>query len=176
MHFRPLSIPGAALIEIDRRADSRGFFARTFCEHEFADAGLPTRFVQSSVSHNVQRGTLRGMHYQAAPYGEGKLVRCTRGKIYDVALDLRRDSPAFGQWEAVELTANNHRALYIPTGCAHGFQTLENDVEVLYLMTEFYMPTGARGVRWNDPAFRIAWPITDPILSDQDTRYPDFQT
>ncbi len=174
MRFEKTSISGVVLVEIEAHRDVRGLFARTFCEREFATAGLPTRFVQSSMSRNTRRGTLRGMHYQMPPSEEAKLVRCTRGTIYDVALDLRRSSTTFRQWVGVELSGDSCAALFIPRGCAHGFQTLEDDVEVLYLITEFHAPDLARGVRWNDPAFGIAWPMDEPILSDRDANYPDF--
>jgi dTDP-4-dehydrorhamnose 3,5-epimerase len=174
MRFEQTSIPGAVLVEIEPHRDIRGFLARTFCEHEFAAAGLPTRFVQSSVSRNPRRGTLRGMHFQALPSHEAKLVRCTRGSIYDVALDLRPSSISFRRWVGVELSGESGAALFIPQGCAHGFQTLEDDVEVLYSMTDFHAPDLAHGVRWNDPAFGIVWPIDQPILSDRDAAYQDF--
>lgn len=175
MRFTPSELPDTVIVDVEAHVDGRGLFARTFCEREFAAAGLPSRFVQSSVSVNTRRGTLRGLHYQAPPMAEGKLVRCTRGAIYDVVVDLRPSSASFLRWMAVELTAENRRALYIPPGCAHGFQTLVNDSDVLYLMTEFYAPETARGVRWNDSAFGVEWPIADPTLSDRDASYPDFQ-
>ena len=175
MRFTPAGLPDTVIVDIEERVDARGLFARTFCEEEFASAGLPTRFVQSSVSFNAHRGTLRGLHYQVPPKAEGKLVRCTRGAVYDVVLDLRSSSPAYLRSISVELTAENRRALYIPPGCAHGFQTLLDDSEVLYLMTEFYAPETARGVRWNDPLFGIAWPIGNPTMSERDATYPDFQ-
>lgn len=172
MQFRPLSIPGAMVVEVERREDSRGFFARSFCWDEFAAQGLAPDFVQCNLSWNARRGTLRGMHYQRAPSREGKLVRCTAGAIWDVVLDLRPDSPTYLRWEAAELTASNRRALYIPPGLAHGFQTLADDTEVFYQMTDMYAPELADGVRWNDPAFGIDWPVADPILSERDAAYP----
>lgn len=172
MQFRPLSIPGAMVVEVERREDSRGFFARSFCREEFAAQGLDADFVQCNLSWNARRGTLRGMHYQRAPSREGKLVRCTAGAIWDVVLDLRPDSPTYLRWEAAELTASNRRALYIPPGLAHGFQTLADDTEVFYQMTDMYAPDLADGVRWNDPAFGIDWPVADPILSERDAAYP----
>ena len=175
MRFTPSELPDAVIIDIEGHVDQRGLFARTFCEEEFAAAGLPTRFVQSSVSFNTRRGTLRGLHYQAGPRPEGKVVRCTRGAIQDVVVDLRPTSATFLRWVGVELTAENRRALYIPPGCAHGFQTLTDDSEVLYLMTEFYAPEMARGVRWNDPVFGIDWPIANPTMSERDATFPDFQ-
>lgn len=175
MRFTPSALPDVVIVDVEGHVDTRGVFARTFCEEEFAAAGLPTRFVQSSVSFNTRRGTLRGLHFQAPPRPEGKVVRCTRGAIHDVAVDLRPSSATFLRWIGVELTADNRRALYIPPGCAHGFQTLTDDSEVLYLMTEFYAPEMARGVRWDDPMFGVKWPIADPTLSERDASYPDFQ-
>ena len=137
--------------------------------------GLDPRLVQCNISFNRKRGTLRGMHYQAAPHGEAKLIRCTRGAIYDVIVDLHRDSPAFKKWVAAELTAENRSMLFVPEGLAHGFQTLEDDTEVFYQMSEFYHPESARGVRWDDPAFGIRWPLAQPIMSDKDRGYEDFQ-
>src|SRR5215203_6758138 len=157
MRFTPSQLPDTVIVDVEARVDGRGLFARTFCEDEFAAAGLPTRFVQSSVSFNTRRGTVRGLHYQAHPKGEGKLVRCTRGAIHDVVVDLRSSSATFLKSIGVELTAENRRALYVPPGCAHGFQTLTDDAEVLYLMTEFYVPELGRGVRWNDPTFGVEW-------------------
>jgi dTDP-4-dehydrorhamnose 3,5-epimerase len=175
MRFTPSELADIVIVDVEPHVDGRGLFARTFCEAEFAAAGLPTRFVQSSVSFNTRRGTLRGLHYQAPPKPEAKLVRCTRGTIHDVVVDLRPSSATFLRWISVELTAENRRALYIPGGCAHGFQTLTDDAEVLYLMTEFYAPELARGVRWNDPVFGVEWPIADPRLSERDATYPDFR-
>jgi dTDP-4-dehydrorhamnose 3,5-epimerase len=174
MRFEPTPLAGAVVVELERRADARGFFARTFCRDEFVAAGLPAEFVQASVSYNTRRGTLRGMHFQAAPREEPKLVRCTQGAIHDVIIDLRRDSPTHRKWFAVELSAENHRALYVPPGFAHGFQTLVDDCEILYQMAERYATELARGVRWNDPAFAIAWPIADPFMSERDATYPDY--
>jgi dTDP-4-dehydrorhamnose 3,5-epimerase len=168
-------VAGAYLIDIEPLADERGFFARTFCAQEFAAHGLTPCFAQWSISHNAKAGTLRGMHYQAQPYAEAKLVRCTSGAIYDVVLDLRRATPGFGRWHAVELSAQNRRALYVPEGCAHGFQTLLDDSEVSYSISVPYSPTAARGVRWNDTAFGIVWPSTsERIVSVRDATYEDF--
>jgi dTDP-4-dehydrorhamnose 3,5-epimerase len=175
MTFEETAISGVWLIELERREDSRGFFARTFCEREFAGHGLLTYFPQSNLSANRQRGTLRGMHFQNEPKPEVKLVRCIRGAIYDVVLDLRRDSLTYCKWLRFELTPENGRALYIPAGIAHGFQTLEDNTDLYYHMGEFYEPALAGGVRWNDPAFRIDWPIGSPILSDKDAAYPDYR-
>ncbi len=172
MIFHPLTIEGAWRVEPQPVADERGFFARTWCQQEFAERGLETRLVQCSVSVSPRRGTLRGMHYQAPPHGEVKLVRCTRGAVYDVVVDLRADSPTLGRWQAVELTADNRWALYIPPGVAHGFLTLVDDCEVYYQMSEFYHAAAARGVRWNDPAFAIEWPAAVTTISDRDAQYP----
>ncbi len=174
MRFEPLALAGAYLIEVEARADDRGLFARTYCEQEFAAQGLVTGFVQCNTSYNKRRGTLRGMHYQADPSPEVKLVRCTSGAIHDVLVDLRPDSPTFLGWCGADLTAQDRRALYVPIGFAHGFQTLEDDTEVFYQMSGFYAPDLARGVRWNDPVFGIEWPIAAPHLSRRDTEYPDF--
>lgn len=174
MIFEQTRLAGVILVKPELREDERGFFARTFCESEFAREGLVNRFVQSSISYNKRRGTLRGMHWQLAPRCETKLVRCTAGAIYDVALDIRTDSPTFGRWEAFELSASNRAALYIPPGFAHGFQTLTDGAEVFYQISEPYEPSLAAGVRWNDPRFAICWPLADPILSERDRAFPDF--
>jgi len=174
VRFVPTALGDACVVELDRLEDERGFFARTFCREEFAAHGLQADFVQCNVSFNAKRATLRGMHYQAPPYGEAKLVRCTHGAIFDVIVDIRPDSPTRGQWFGVELSADNHRMLYVPEGCAHGFQTLEDGSEVFYQMSQQFRPGAARGVRWNDPAFGIAWPLTDPVVSARDAAYPDF--
>ncbi len=171
MIFTETSLKGAFIIDIDPREDERGFFARSWCEEEFQAHGLNTRIVQCNISFNRKRGALRGMHYQAAPFEEAKLVRCTMGAIYDVVIDLRSDSTTFKQWFAVELTAENRRALYIPEGFAHGFQTLTDNTEVFYQMTEFYHPECARGVRWDDPAFEVEWPIAEVVMSERDFSY-----
>ncbi len=168
------SIPGAYLVDIEPHQDDRGFFARTWCTQDFEKNGLDARLVQCNVSFNQQRGTLRGMHFQAEPFPEAKLVRCTQGAIFDVVLDLRPDSSSYLKWVGVELTASNRRALFVPAGCAHGFQSLSDNTEVFYQMTEFFHPDLANGVRWNDPAFGIKWPIAVPILSSRDAAYPDF--
>lgn len=174
MIFTELEIPGVRLVELQRFEDERGFFARTWCRREFAEEGLDPTLVQCSLSFNRTRGTLRGMHLQLPPFQEAKLVRCTRGALLDVALDLRPDSPTFTRHVSVELTADNRRALYIPKGFAHGFQTLEDETEVFYQMSEFYAPNHAWGVRWDDPAFGIEWPVPSPVLKDRDAAYPDF--
>jgi dTDP-4-dehydrorhamnose 3,5-epimerase len=174
MIFTQTPLVGAYVIDPEQIADERGFFARTYCEREFAQHGLITRFVQASDSFNIRKGTLRGMHYQLAPKSETKLVRCIRGEIHDVILDLRSTSPTFGRSFGVDLTAANRRMLYIPKGFAHGFITLADSTEVAYLIDEFYAPELGRGVRWNDPKFAIPWPIEPQILSEKDRDYPDF--
>ncbi len=172
MIFTALSLPGAYAIEPEPAADERGFFARLWCAKEFAAKGLRTDFVQSSISFNHRRGTLRGLHYQAPPHAETKLVRCIRGAAYDVIVDLRPDSPTYLSWCACELTAENGRAVYIPAGLGHGFQTLADDTELHYSISNFFEPGAARGLRWDDPALRIPWPIKETILSEKDKRWP----
>jgi dTDP-4-dehydrorhamnose 3,5-epimerase len=167
-------LAGAFVIELERRMDQRGFFARTFCQQEFEAHGLKTQVAQCNVSFNKRKGTLRGMHYQAAPFAEAKLVRCTSGSIYDVIIDLRRASATFKQYFAVELSAENGRMLYIPADFAHGFQTLQDDTEVFYQMAQRYSAEHARGVRWNDPAFGIEWPEGERIIIERDQNYPNF--
>jgi dTDP-4-dehydrorhamnose 3,5-epimerase len=174
--FQATAIPGAFVIELERHCDERGFFARTWCPREFEAHGLNPRLAQCSVSFNARKGTLRGLHYQAAPHEEAKLVHCTRGAIFDVAVDLRAGSAAFCKWVAVELSANNHRMFYIPEGCAHGFQTLEDDSEVFYQITSFYHPESSRGVPWNDPSFGIAWRYPPTVLSVNDSNFRPFQS
>lgn len=174
MIFKPTDLPGAFVIEPQRHSDLRGHFARTYCEKEFADHGLESRVSQCSVSFNRRKGTLRGMHYQAAPFEEVKVVRCNRGSIYDVIIDLRPDSVAYQKWFAVQLDEENGKMLYIPRGFAHGFQTLADNTEVFYQMSQVFSPEHARGVRWNDPAFSIAWPEDERIILDRDRNYPDF--
>jgi dTDP-4-dehydrorhamnose 3,5-epimerase len=174
MIFKETEIAGVLTVSLDVFQDGRGFFARTWCGQEFAEHGLNPKLVQCSVSFNKRKGTLRGVHYQAEPHWEAKLVRCTSGSIYDVALDLRPESATYLRWTGAELSAENHRALYIPEGCAHGFLSLEDNTEVFYQMSESYYPESARGVRWNDPAFGIRWPGTVEVLSDRDRGYPDF--
>ncbi|MBO0350581.1 dTDP-4-dehydrorhamnose 3,5-epimerase [Phormidium pseudopriestleyi FRX01] len=175
MIFRETKLEGAWIIEPERLTDERGFFARTWCQREFEERGLHSGLVQCNTSFNSLSGTLRGMHYQIHPHGETKLVRCTQGAIYDVIIDMRPTSPTFTQWIGVELTAENHRMLYIPAGFAHGFQTLVDQTEVFYQMSEFYHPESARGVRWNDPTFSIKWPNTDNlIISSKDNDYANL--
>ena len=163
------------MIEVKRLEDERGFFGRSFCRLEFEERGLNPFVAQCNISFNRDAGTLRGMHYQAAPHAEEKLVRCTRGALYDVIIDLRPESPTFKRWVSLELTGDNCRMLYIPKGFAHGFQTLVDETEIFYQMSAFYHPDSGRGVRWNDPAFGIQWPETDRvILSDRDRLWPDY--
>ena len=172
MRFIETKLKGAFIIESEFLEDDRGFFARTWCRREFEAHGLNPRLLQCNISFNRRRGTLRGMHYQIEPHAEAKVVRCTMGGIYDVILDLRPDSATFKQWLAVELTAKNRRLLFIPVGLAHGFQTLVDQTEVFYQMFEFYHPECARGVRYDDPAFAIGWPLPVRIVSDKDMVYP----
>jgi dTDP-4-dehydrorhamnose 3,5-epimerase len=172
--FRPTAIAGAWIVEPERHLDARGFFARTWSAEEFRVHGLNAELAQTSISHNRRRGTLRGLHYQAAPHEEAKLVRCTRGAIFDVMLDLRPTSSTFMRHLAVRLDAENRLALYVPEGCAHGFQTLADDTEVFYQMSAPHVPEAARGVRWNDPAFDIRWPPAERVMTDRDRAYPDF--
>jgi dTDP-4-dehydrorhamnose 3,5-epimerase len=175
MHFEALPLDQAFLVRVERYTDPRGFFARVFCVHEFTDAGLPSALVQASISFNARRGTVRGMHLQWPPSREAKLVRCVRGALLDVLLDLRPNSPSYLRHVSVELDDENRTAVFIPHGVAHGFQTLVDATEVLYQMTDFYAPALATGVRWNDPSFGISWPITNGIvISERDADYPDF--
>jgi dTDP-4-dehydrorhamnose 3,5-epimerase len=176
MIFTETPLQGAWIIDPEPAADERGLFARVWCAREFAAQGLETGIAQVSVSFNPHQGTLRGLHYQAEPHGEVKLVRCSGGAIFDVIVDLREDSSTFASHYSVVLTAANRRLLYVPRGCAHGFQTLEPNTEVTYQISEFYMPGHGRGVRWDDPAFGIAWPAAEwRIMTDRDRTYPDFR-
>lgn len=174
MRFLETEIPGAFSIEVEERTDDRGFFARTFCQHEFAARGLTTAVAQCNIAFNHTTGTVRGMHYQAVPAAEAKLIRCVRGAIWAVVLDVRPDSPAFCRWAAVELTAENHRALYLPELCAAGYQTLADNSEVFYQMSAFYAPACERGVRHDDPAFGIRWPLPVSAISAKDAGWPAF--
>jgi dTDP-4-dehydrorhamnose 3,5-epimerase len=169
-----MKIAGACAIEPERHTDDRGSFARAWCQREFEAHGLDARFVQASLSVNLRRGTLRGMHYSVAPHAEAKLVRCVKGAIYDVLLDLREGSATYLLWLAEPLTRDNGVALFVPAGVAHGFETLEDESDVLYQMSEFYDPTCARGVRWDDPVFGIRWPLDKPVLSVRDRNYEAF--
>ena len=175
MLFKETKLKGAFVVELEPFEDERGFFTRSFCRKEFEKQGLNSNIVQCNISYNKKKGTLRGMHYQVAPYEEAKLVSCTNGSIYDVIIDLRPNSPTYCKWIAVELSANNHKMFYIPEGFAHGFQTLKDNTTVFYQMTEFYHPKSAKGIRWNDSAFQIKWPISDLIISEKDRDYPDFK-
>ena len=175
MRFGECPLSGAWVIDLDRHDDDRGFFARTFDRDAFAARGLDPAVVQCNTSYNTTAGTLRGLHFQAAPHGEPKLVRCTRGAVYDVIVDLRPDSATHLRWHGVELSAENGRALYVPVGFAHGFQTLQDASEVLYMMGHEYVPAAASGVRWDDPAFGIRWPpAARRIISERDRSYPDY--
>jgi dTDP-4-dehydrorhamnose 3,5-epimerase len=174
MVFTEMSLPGVRVVIPELQEDLRGFFGRTWCEREFAAAGLHERWVQTNISFSKKKGTLRGLHYQRAPHQEAKLVRCTMGAIYDVVVDLRPDSPTFKKHLTMELSARNRKMIYVPQGCAQGFQSLQDDTEVLYYMSEFYAPDHAAGVRWNDAAFGIVWPDDNPILSERDRTMPDF--
>lgn len=175
MIFQETKIKGAFFIQIEPLEDERGFFARSWCQEQFKSHGLKTRLVQCNISFSHKKGTLRGLHYQTVPHEEAKLVRCTKGAIYDVIIDLRPQSLTYKQWLAVELSTDNRKMLYIPEGIAHGFQTLTDNAEVFYQMSEFYHPECAAGVRWDDPAFSIRWPETDErIISAQDQHYPGY--
>jgi len=174
VEFHDTELQGACIIELEKLGDERGFFARTWCRKEFENQGLVARIVQANTSFNTRAGTLRGMHYQAAPYQETKLVRCTSGAIYDVILDLRAESPTYKRWIAVELTAANGRMLYVPADFAHGFITLEDNTEASYLISESYTPGAGRGIRWNDPQFAIEWPCPVEVISEKDAGWPDF--
>jgi dTDP-4-dehydrorhamnose 3,5-epimerase len=175
MNFVETALPGAYVIEVEKHEDERGFFARSWCSREFAAKGLDHHLVQCNVSFNKRKGTLRGLHYQIPPHAEVKLVRCTNGSLFDVIVDLRKDSPTFLKWFAIELTATNHRMLYIPKLFAHGFQTLEDDTEIFYQMSEFYEPAASKGLRWNDPRLGINWPDADRTMSQKDQAYPNLE-
>lgn len=174
MKFHTTPLHGARLIELEKRGDDRGFFARVFCEREFADAGLPTPVVQINNSLSSKAGTLRGLHYQLAPNAEIKVVRCIRGALYDAILDLRPDSPTYGKWFGAELTAENRLMMYVPRGFAHAILTLTDDTEALYLVSSGYSPSDERGVRFDDPRFGIEWPIAPVEISAKDAAWPDF--
>lgn len=175
MIFHETSLPGVFEVHLESISDERGFFARSWCQREFERHGLNPKVVQCNVSFNVKKGTLRGLHYQAPPYAETKMVRCTKGAIYDVVVDLRSQLPTFRKWIGVLLTAANRHMLYVPEGCGHGFLTLEDETEVFYQMSEFYRPELARGVRWDDPAFQILWPDKVEVISERDRTYPNFE-
>ncbi len=172
MKFNPTRLDGLWHLELELREDDRGFLARTYCDQEFGARGLNTRWPQCNLTLTKQRGMIRGMHFQSEPKPEIKLIRCAAGAIFDVLVDVRRDSRTFGQWEGFELTAGNHRMLYVPGGFAHGFQCLADHSEVFYQMSEFYQPELARGLRWNDPQVGIRWPLANPVLSERDRHLP----
>lgn len=175
MEFVKTKLEGVFEIHIDPKCDERGFFARTWCTEEFQNHGLNPTLTQCSISFNTRKGTLRGIHFQGAPRQEAKLVRCTQGAIYDVAVDLRPNSPTFRQWVAATLTAENRHMFYVPEGCGHGFLTLEDNTEVFYQISEFYAAECSRGYRWSDPAFGIVWPDEVAVISERDRSYPDFK-
>lgn len=175
MLFTETKLKGAFVLEIEKREDNRGFFARTFCQNEFKAHGMNPLVAQCNIAYNKKKGTLRGMHFQNAPYAENKLVRCTKGAIHDVIIDLRPDSPTYKQWVSAELTEENHKLLYVPEGFGHGYQTLTETAEVIYQVSQFYAPESASGVRHNDPAFGITWPLEVAAISDLDKNWPDFK-
>jgi dTDP-4-dehydrorhamnose 3,5-epimerase len=176
VRFVPTELPGAYVVELERHVDERGFFARAWCEDEFEATGLTSALSQSSISRNTRAGTLRGMHFQTHPHEEAKLVRCTRGSIHDVIIDLRPESPTHRRWIGVDLDADSGRALYVPEGFAHGFQTLEDETDVLYIISTPYAPGASTGVRWDDPAFGIAWPeAAERTISEKDRAWPDYR-
>ncbi len=175
MQFKETDLADAVVIELEPKQDQRGFLARTFCKKEFARYGLQTEIAQANLSFNTKKGTLRGMHFQEHPFAEAKLVQCLQGSVYDVIIDLRPDSKTHRHWLAVELEAESGQILYVPEGFAHGFQTLQDHSAVYYLMFEFFAPEYARGVRWDDPAFGIKWPLSDPVISEKDRQWPDYE-
>jgi dTDP-4-dehydrorhamnose 3,5-epimerase len=175
MLFSNVRLKGAYLIELEKLADDRGFFARSWCQMEFGKYGMCTRVAQCNIGFSKKKGTLRGLHYQIAPYQEAKLVRCTKGAIYDVIIDLRPDSPTYKEWLGIELSAENHRMLYVPEGFAHGYQTLVHETEIFYQTSQFYNPEFARGVRYDDPAFGVEWPFAVASISDTDRSWPDYK-
>lgn len=174
MIFTETKLPGAFIIELERREDERGFFARAWCKKEFEAHSLNLDWVQANLAFSKRRGTLRGLHYQIAPYEEAKLMRCIRGAIYDVIIDLRPESPTYKRWLGVELTADNHKMLYVPEGFAHGYQTLMDNTETFYQASQFYSPESERGLRYDDPALGIEWPIDVQVISDKDESWPDY--
>lgn len=174
MLFHPNPLPGSYLIDLEKKGDERGFFARVFCTKEFENLGLESSFIQVNNSLSAKKGTLRGIHYQLAPKGEVKLVRCVKGSLYDVIIDLRKESKTFGQWFGAELSAENRRMMYVPKGFGHAFLTLEDDSEALYMVSESYSPEHERGIRWNDQRFAIKWPISPEVISEKDNSHRDF--
>jgi dTDP-4-dehydrorhamnose 3,5-epimerase len=175
MKFSGTNLKDAFIVQIEKLNDERGFFARSWCQKEFDAHGLNSRFVQANVSYNRKKGTLRGMHYQIAPYQECKLLRCTRGAIYDVIIDLRPDSPTYKKWTGVELTADNYTMFFVPEDFAHGFQTLTDETEIIYQVSQFYTPGSEKGIRFDDPAFGIQWPLEVTVISDKDKTWPNFE-
>jgi dTDP-4-dehydrorhamnose 3,5-epimerase len=176
MIFTETRLKGAFVLDLERLEDERGFFARSWCEREFKSHRIEAKFVQCNISFNKKIGTLRGMHYQASPYEEAKLIRCTMGAIYDVIVDLRPNSLSYGEWVSTELTSDNRRMIYIPKNFAHGFLTLTDNSEIFYMMSEFYAPMFGRGIKWNDPVLGITWPAEVRVISSQDNSYPDFRS
>ena len=174
MKFTETKLKGAFIVEIEKLTDDRGFFARAWCRKEFEAHGLTSAVVQANVSFNRKRGTLRGMHYQIAPFQESKLIRCTRGAIYDVIIDLRPESPTYKKWIGVELTADNYTLFFVPEDFSHGFITLMDDTEITYQVSQFYTPGSEKGIRFNDPTFNIQWPLEVSVISDKDSNWPDF--
>lgn len=175
MIFRETKLKGAFIIEVEKREDDRGFFARAWCKKEFEEHGLTANTVQSNIAFSKRKGTLRGLHYQGAPYGEVKVVRCTLGSLYDVLVDLRPGSSTYRQWVGVELASDNYKMVYVPEGFAHGYQTLEDNTEVTYQVSQFYFPDFERGIRYDDPGIGIDWPLLVKIISDKDKGWPDYQ-
>ncbi len=175
MIFIETKIKGPYVIEIEKLEDERGFFGRSWCKNEMKKHGINANILQANISFNIQKGTLRGMHYQVAPHQEAKLVRCSRGSIYDVVIDLRKNSPTFKQWIGVELTQDNYKMLYVPEDFAHGFITLENNCEISYLMSALYVPGSGATIRWNDPLFNIQWPLEPTVMSEKDKTQSDFK-
>ncbi len=177
MIFTEIKLKGAFVIEPEKKEDSRGFFARAFCQKEFKDRGLNSHIAQANVSLNFKKGTLRGMHFQVPPHQEVKMIRCTRGAVYDVIIDLRKNSPTYKQWFGIELTEDNYKTLYIPKDFAHGYLTLKDKSDVIYFMTQFYQPNSESGVRYNDPAFGIQWPpeVKGDLMTDKDKHWPDYK-
>ena len=175
MLFHATPIDGAFIIDIEQHSDDRGYFGRFFCENEMREQGIAFHVAQANVGFSHRKGTLRGMHYQAAPHQEAKLIRCTRGAVFDVVIDLRQESASFGKWYGTQLTATSQRMFHLPKGTAHGYLTLEDHTEVMYLVSEFYTPAAEKGIRWNDPVFSIQWPMRDDlIISQKDRQWPDF--
>jgi len=172
--FHTTPLKDARVIELEKRGDDRGFFARFFCQNEYAAAGLVSQFVQINNSLSANKGTLRGLHYQLPPAAEVKIVRCVRGALFDCIIDIRPDSPTFGKWFGAELNEENRLAMYVPRGFAHGLLTLRDDTEVLYLVSDFYSPDNERGIRWNDPYFKVSWPLAPTEISPKDSAWPDF--